>query len=323
VRDARETDLLEVPAQVLGSASQRAEVMPAFRAQVVQVLVEPGQQVGAGAALFVVRMPEVLRAAGAYLAAELRISAYGQRRDQLQALRAEGLARLSDLAEVTALLAEAGAARREAQSVLLGAGVPPGDVGSLVDSGGKVTLRSPLAGVIVQVGASIGQLIEPGSAPLARILGTGENRVEARFPLLVLPALRYELLTVPGGPPIPLTLLRRAPGLDSRDGMAQTWFLPAREAGLLPGQTGRLRVRVESTAAEIAPLWIVPSAAVRLAAGQVTVLRRRDGIDHVTRITIAASTVGQTLVRAEPGAELQRGDSVALQLTQPSLGGSP
>ena len=69
--------LVEVPAQVVGSAQNRAEVMPAFRAQVIQVNVEPGQVVAAGDPLVVVRMPEVLRAAGAYISAGLRLAVGG------------------------------------------------------------------------------------------------------------------------------------------------------------------------------------------------------------------------------------------------------
>lgn len=323
VRSAEGAELLEVPAQVLGSATARADVMPAFRAQVVQVLVEPGQDVAIGAPLLVVRMPDVVRAAGAYVAAGLRMTAYGQRRDQLQALRAEGLARLSDLAEVAAALSEASAAQREAQSVLLGAGLSPGDAASLADGGGKVTLRSPIAGVVTAVSASIGQLVEPGSAALARIAGAGETRVEARLPLLEPVSLRYELVTAQGI--TPLKLLRRAPVLEPRDGMAQSWFLPQGPAGLLPGQSGRLRVRVDGRRGAGAPLWLLPSRALRLGGDHVTVLRRRGGASQAVRIAVAASAAGHALVRPETSGDLALGDSVAIaaQLMQTTPGGAP
>lgn len=320
VRSAQGAELLEVPAQVLGSAAHRADVMPAYRAQVVQVLIEPGQEVAVGAPLFFVRMPEVVRAAGAYVAAGLRVASFGQRREQLQSLRTEGLARLSDLAEATASLSEATAAQREALSILSGAGLSARDATSLADSDGKVILRSPIAGVVTQVSASIGQLIEPGGSPLARIAGSGETRVEARLPLLAPMALRYEILTAHGT--TPLTLLRRAPVLDPRDGMAQTWFLPDGAAGLLPGQSGRLRVRVGELPGRDAPLLLVPSRALRLGGEQATVLRRRGGS---VRIRVVASAAGQALVRPEEPAELTTGDSVAVaaQLTQAEPGAVP
>lgn len=320
---AQGAELLEVPAQVLGSAAQRAEVMPAFRAQVVQVLVEPGQDVAVGSPLVVVRMPEVVRAAGAYVAAGLRMAAYGQRREQLQALRTEGLARLSDLAEVAASLSEASAAQREAQSVLLGAGLSAGAAASLAESGGKVTLRSPISGVVTQVSASIGQLVEPGGAPLARIAGSGETRVEARLPLLETMALRFEFVTGQGT--TPLKLLRRAPVIEPRDGMAQSWFLPEAAARLLPGQSGRLRARVAGSPPDSAPLLLVPSRALRLGGDEVTVLRRRSGASQAVRVVVAASAAGQALVKPETPAELTTEDSVAVaaQLAQAGAGAVP
>lgn len=320
VRSAQGAELLEVPAQVLGSAAHRADVMPAFRAQVVQVLVEPGQEVTLGAPLFFVRMPEVVRAAGAYVAAGMRLTSFTQRREQLLTLRAEGLARLSDLAEVMASLSEAGAAQREALSVLLGAGLSAREAASLADSDGKVLLRSPIAGVVTQVSASIGQLVEPGGTPLARIAGSGETRVEARLPLLAPMALRYELITPQGT--TRLTLLRRAPVLDPRDGMAQTWLLPESPSALLPGQSGRLRVRVGDMPESGAPLLLVPSRALRLGGEQATVLRYRGG---AVRIAVVASAAGQALVKPEVPAELTTTDRVAVaaQLAQAAPGAVP
>ena len=319
VRAAQGALLIEVPAQVLGSAAQRAEVMPAFRAQVVQVLAEPGQDVAVGAPLVVVRMPDVVRAAGAYVAAGLRIAAYGQRREQLQALRSEGLARLSDLADVAASLSEASAAQREAQSVLLGAGLSAGDAAALAEGSGKVTLRSPIAGVVTQVSAAIGQLVEPGSAPLARIAGAGETRVEARLPLIDAMALQFELVTGQGT--TPLKLLRRAPVLEPRDGMVQSWFLPEAAARPLPGQSGRLRVCVAGGQPDGAPLLLVPSRALRLAGDQVTVLRRRSGASHAVRVVVTASAAGQALVKPQTPAELTTEDSVAVAAQLAQAGG--
>ena len=320
VRSAQGAELLEVPAQVLGKASNRADVMPAFRAQVVQVLVEPGQEVTANAAVAIVRMPEVVRAAGAYVAASLRLNAFKQRRDQLQTLRAEGLARLSDLAEVAASLSEASAAQREALSVLQGAGLSAGDAEALAEGGGKVTLRSPIAGVVTQVSASIGQLVEPGATPLLRIAGSGETRIEARLPLIDQTALRYEFVTARETTPI--KLLQRAPVVEPRDGMTQSWFLPEGPTRLLAGQTGRLRVRIDARRSDEASLLLVPARALRLGADQTSVLRRRDGTSQEVRVVVAASAAGQALVKAEVPTQLAVGDSVAVTAQLAPNGGA-
>jgi len=310
LRAAHGAELLDVPAQVLGSAAHRAAVMPAFRAQVLQVLVEPGQSVVSGTPLVVVRMPEVVRAAGAYVAAGLRWAAYNQRREQLQTLRGEGLARLSDLAEVAASLSEASAAQREALSVLQGAGLSPADAGPLSEGGGKVTLRSPIAGVVTQISASIGQMAEPSGSPLLHIVGEGDTRIEARLPSLDPAALRYELVTGPRS--VPLTLLQRAPALDPRDGTALCWFLPPSGAGLLPGQTGRLRVRAAEATDKPIPLWLVPTRALGLGREQIHVLRLRNGRTQTVPIVVVASTAGHALVQAEKASDLATADRVAV-----------
>lgn len=310
LREAQGAELLDVPAQVLGSAAHRASVMPAFRAQVLQILVEPGQAVNNGAPLLVVRMPEVVRAAGAYVAAGMRWAAYNQRREQLQTLRGEGLARLSDLAEVAASLSEATAAQREAQSVLQGAGLSPADAGSLSEGGGKVTLRSPITGVVTQVSASIGQMVDPGSAALLHIVGGGDTRIEARLPDLDLAALRYELVTPQRS--LPLTFLQRALALDPRDGTAPCWFLPPAGAGLLSGQTGRLRVRIAASAADTFPLWLIPTRALALGNEQAHVLRLRGGKTQTVPVVVLASALGQAVVRSLADADLIAADRVAV-----------
>lgn len=306
--------LWEVPAQSLGSAQQRGEVMPAFRAQVLQVLVEPGQTVAVGEPLVVVRMPEVLRAAGAYVAAGLRVSAHNQRREQLVSLRGEGLARLSDLAEVHAALAEAQAAQKEAQAVLAAAGVTTSEAPSLCEGSGKVTLRSPIAGVVTTVTASLGQLVEPGGAALVKLSGKGSSRVEARLPDAGTLQLRYEL-QLADGRVLALRQVSRAPMLDPRDGMAQTWLVAQNDEPLLSGLSGRLRVRLDKSPTEDR-LWLVPARALRLGDGQVTVLRQRSGQLRTVRVKVAASAGGKALLSATDASELSLGDRVALD---PSL----
>ncbi len=302
--------LWEVPAQSIGSAQQRGEVMPAFRAQVLQVLVEPGQTVAAGEPLLVVRMPEVLRAAGAYVAAGLRISAHTQRREQLASLRSEGLARLSDLAEVQAALAEAQAAQKEAQAVLAAAGVAASEAPSLCEGSGRVTLRSPIAGVVTVVTAALGQLVEPGGTALVKLSGPGSSRVEARLPDTGALLLRYEWLLADGRA-MALRLVSRAPMLDPRDGMAQTWLVAAKGEPIPSGLSGRLRVLLDKSPIE-SRLWLLPARALRLGDGQVTVLRQRDGQNKTVAVKVWASAGGKALLTATEASDLTLGDRVAL-----------
>jgi multidrug efflux pump subunit AcrA (membrane-fusion protein) len=322
--------LAELPARVLIPAGARAEVMPPFRAQVVQILVEPGQRVSSGTPLVTVLMPEVLRAAGALQAAALRIAAYEQRRDQLAVLRSEGLARLADAAEVAAALGEARAAQREALAVLRAAGLGAAEAAALGEGSGRAALRSPIDGIVTEVGAALGQIYEPGTAPLVRIAGQGSARVEARLPPLGAAALRYELVTPDGGR-WPLRLRERAPVLDARDGTALAWLdLEAGAAPLAGGQTGRVRVLLAPDGAGpgadvplLVPARAVRLAAVGLAAAQAEVRRQRGREPAAwVPVTVLASAVGQSAVRGrEPGALLPS-DRVAADAAQVEAGGS-
>lgn len=320
VQKAEGATLVEVPAQVLGSATQRAEVMPAFRAQVVSVQVEPGQQVTAGTPLVVVRMPEVVRAAGAYLAAGLRQSAFLQRQQQLQSLRGEGLARLSDIAETAASLSEASAAQKEALSTLQAAGLSAQDAAAIADGGGRVTLRSPLAGVVMQVSAATGQIVEPGSSPaLVRVAGSGETRIEAHLPILNELPLHFELASAQTT--TPLRLLRQAPVLDPRDGMALSWFEPSGPHRLLPGQSGRLRAVMAAHAQDKAPkLLLIPSRALQSLAQKSTVRRRRDGKMDTIAVDVLLQAAGLAVVKPSDPVALTAQDTVAVSEQSASLG---
>ena len=113
-RSSEGVPLLEAPAQVLPSPEGQAAVVPPYRARVLKVLVRPGQMVRKGQPLVEVVMPEVSTAAGAYAAASTRVDAYGRRKAQLEALKADGLVRLADVLEAETKLAEAKADQQSA-----------------------------------------------------------------------------------------------------------------------------------------------------------------------------------------------------------------
>lgn len=288
VRAAESLALLEAPGQVLQPPGAVAEVAPPFRAQVMEVLVAPGQTVAAGAPVATVLMPEVLRAAGSYVGAALRVQAYQQRKKQLVELKAEGLMRLADQAENDARIAEAQAAQKEARAVLQAAGVAAGEAEELVDGEGgrrgRLTLRSPLAGTVTMVKAVLGQQWDVGSPPLVRVVGVGaggaagELRVEARLLSGIPDGSRFELRT-PSGQLCPLRLLGRAPAVDARDGSTLAWFAPAPSPGSPPPPLpGGLAVRVSIRPAVAADAGgeravVVPARALRWVEGRPAVLR--------------------------------------------------
>lgn len=333
VRPGHGVVLYEAPAQVLSAPETVAELTAPLRAQVVAISARPGQRVGAGTPLVTVIMPELLRAAFAYQGAGLRLTAYGQRREQLMQLKSDGLLRLAELAETEAHLAEAKAAQLEAQALLQLAGLPLSEAAALGSRDGRVSLRSPIAGVVTSVVAVLGHVSDGG--PLVRIVGRGEPRIEARLP----PSLPENIgfsLCLPHGACIPLHLIERAPLVDSRDGKTLAWLAPvgAAAAGAAPqaaggaattdfaalvaGLTATIQVSLLESAAAgdraataaTRPV-LVPARALLVHDSQPHVIRRQKGEPQHQAVRVLLATGADALVVAAGEPALQPGDEIA------------
>lgn len=307
VRSAAGLPLLEAPARVLAAPDASADVVPPFRARVVRIHVRPGQPVERGAPIMDVVMPEVVRAAGAYVAAGTRLAAYGKQLEQLRALRKDGMVRLGDLAEAETRVAEAQADQQAALGTLRGADLSGADAARLLGGAGTVTLRSPLPGLVTAVRATLGETHENSDLSLAQIVGRGEVQIEAHLsrPLPEGAALRF---TSPPRPPCPVTLGSVAPAADPRDGTTLAWFQPQGGCDLPQGLQGKLQVQLDPRGGAVA----VPARALLPAndAAPPRVRRRRGGADALVEVSVLAVSGADALVRAADGA-LVVGDEVA------------
>jgi multidrug efflux pump subunit AcrA (membrane-fusion protein) len=323
VRPAAGLPLLEAPARVLLSPEATAEVVPPFRGRITRIHVRPGQKVARGAPIIDVVMPELLRAAGAYLAAGTRLGAYGKRRAQLQSLRGEGLVRLSDLAEVETHIAEAQADQQAALGTLRAADLSGADAARLLQGGGTLTLRAPIPGVITHVRATLGETHENTDLPLATIAGEGGVQIEARLGR-PLPAGAQVSFISATGTTVPLRSLSSAPVVDPRDGTTLAWFAPAEEAraaGLPGGTQGRLRAVLSDGAPApdgggAAPVAI-PARALLPDPRGAAVLRRRAGQVAQVAVEVLSTSGTDALVRGD----LRPGDEVAADAGLAQAGG--
>jgi multidrug efflux pump subunit AcrA (membrane-fusion protein) len=291
-RSSEGVPLLEAPAQVLPSPEGQASVVPPFRARILKVLVRPGQQVRKGQPLVEVVMPEVSTAAGAYVAASTRVDAYGRRKAQLDALKADGLVRLADVLEAETKLAEAKAEQQSAAGQLRAAQIGPAEAADIVAGKAPVSLRSPIAGVVTAVGASVGDNREPSGEPVVRVAGEGDSRVEARFARPVDMANAAYEFVLTGGSHYPLNLVARAPMVDPRDGTIAVWLVPAKGVTLQSGLTGRVVVTLPGAAGAA----VVPARAVALEGGVAHVVVRRDGKPEKVQVDVFASSGAEALV---------------------------
>ncbi|HET8722681.1 MAG TPA: efflux RND transporter periplasmic adaptor subunit [Anaeromyxobacteraceae bacterium] len=317
---ARSSDgvpFLEAPAQVLPSPEGQAAVVPPYRARIVKVLVRPGTKVTRGQPLVEVVMPEVSTAAGAYYAASTRVAAYEKRKAQLEGLKKDGLVRLADVLEADTKLAEARADQQAAAAALRTAQIEPAEAEGIVSGKRPVVLRSPIAGVVVAVGAAVGDSREPSGEPVVRVAGEGDSRVEARFSRPVDPRNAAYELVVTGGTRYPLQLVARAPVVDPRDGTISVWLVPEKGVRLQPGLTGRVSVALPGTSGAA----VVPGRAVALAEGKPYVVVRRDGKPERVEVDVFASTGAETLVTGVSAGEEVAADAALAEV--PPEGAAP
>ncbi len=267
-RPARGVPLTEAPAQVLPHPEGAAALGLPFRGNVTRIAVRPGQKVRKGEVLVEMLMPEVVRAAGDYEAASLRAQAYERRAAQLKALQEQGMARVFELAEAEANLAEARAARQSAQALLKVAGLE-GSAAAGVAQRGTVPLRSPVDGIVTAVDAVLGESRDSGSAPLVRVAGEGPARLEARLSQVLPEDAAFEF-SAPGQEAMPVRLVGRAPAVDVRDGTTAAWFEPEPARSLPAGLQGTVRVKADG----LPEVTAVPARALVLEGGEVAVLVR-------------------------------------------------
>jgi len=302
VKPAGAAVVLEGPARVLAGPGTAAVVTPPLRGTVVKVRVRAGDVVAAGAPVVDVVMPEVLDAAGRFEGAQVRLEAWSARAAQLEQLRSEGLARALDVSEARASVAEAKADLQTARAVLLAAGLKESDVPALLGGSGAVPLRAPVAGVVVEVLATLGASREPSAGPLIRLASTGAVRVEGHFARAP-PDGEWTLVTPHGR--MPVALVARAPGADEHDGTFAAWFEPL-DGGVVPaGTLGRVSLAGESQAGVVR----VPAKAVHRVDGVPTVTVRRGGEARVLPVQVLQCPGAECLVRGE----LEPDDDVSIE----------
>jgi multidrug efflux pump subunit AcrA (membrane-fusion protein) len=313
IRVAEDVAMLEAPATVLATPESNAGVSPPFRARIVRVRVKPGEKVKRGDVVADVVMPDVVQAAGTYASAATRVGAYERRAAQLEALKKEGMVRLSELLDVQTKLAEARADQQSALAMLRVAGLAAEDAQRLLASrGGEVSLRSPIDGVVTQVKAAIGENREAAGEPLVRLAGESEPRVEARCARVMPKRAEYELWLA-SGERHPLLEVGRAPQVDPRDGTMLVWFAPEAGTRLVQGQTGKVKIRLEEEEGAVA----VPARAVGLGPKGPFVVANRGGKAQRLEVEVLAASGAEALVRA---ASLKIGDEVAADAAQTDEG---
>jgi cobalt-zinc-cadmium efflux system membrane fusion protein len=297
-----DASLLELPARIVAAADTRARLDAPLRGSVVSVFVQVGDRVEAGAELVEVRMPELVEAAAILAGTRAQIGAHQARRDRLEQLKEQGLVGAGEVFDLESGIGKLSAERRLALARLAAAGIDASERGELL-ARGTVILEAPVAGVVAELDAIPGDVVEPGES-LAQILGQGSARIEVVYSgalptdvtleFVGLDRQRFLLQPTPVATAI-------EPGL----GRTLAWYEPADEQPLAHGVRGR--VIISGTDED---LLEVPRRALRLHEGRAWVGRRpaEGGAAEPVAVEVLRSVGSSALIRSD---ELQVGDRVA------------
>lgn len=282
--------LLEAPAHVVPAPDGEARVGAPFSARVLAVHVRPGDHVEANAPLVDVTMPEVLDAAARWSTSAARRSLRSARRTELESLRGEGLVETGRVFEQETQLADLDAERAQALAVLHAASVREGEASTVLRSG-RITLRSPIAGIVRAVDATVGEVRDPAGAPLATIVNDVAARVEARFVQAPPEGARFVFHGLDG---TELALGGIASSvIDPVDGTRVAWLDPEGDARVPAGLAGRVRVSIPDTDAVE-----VPTSALIVSGSGVEVERADDGgTTSRVPVTVLTSSPTRAIVR--------------------------
>jgi hypothetical protein len=272
----------EYLARILRTGESEAVVVAPLPARIASVVKKPGDRVEKGDPIALVVMPELDAAGAMVAAAEASIAVLEARKQRLAGLAKEGLVREAEVSDLELELARHRADRLRGSAVLQSAGAP----------GGTVVLRSPLAGVLVEVGATLGELRRPEDGPLARIRGKAGQRVEATLPRVPTDGATYRLSAA--GADIKLTLVNHASAPSGLGYLA--WFEAGDGVELPAANEGRLRV---GAATDTTALRLVPATAVGQEGEKHFVVVRVKGDDPSRRIDVELVRVSgaEALVR--------------------------
>ena len=244
-RAASEAAPEEYPARLLRTSGSEAVIVPPLPARLVSLVVRPGDAVAANAAVAQVVKPDVDAAFAAVAGAERSLAILQRRRTQIAGLVADGLVRASELATLDLEIARHESERLRARAVIAGAGVA---------RGGLVTLRTPIAGVVTEVPATLGEFRRPEDGPLARVRSRSGQRIEATLPNRPAAGVTYAFRAAAGV--LPLTLLNEVPAPAGIGYLA--WFEAPPGVEMPTAAEGRVQVRTSASAGA----WVVPATAV-------------------------------------------------------------
>jgi RND family efflux transporter MFP subunit len=313
----------DIPAvlSATGSIAARRDLpvgVPGEGGQVERVLVEPGQWVRAGQALAVINR-SVQTQEAAQLGASIRVAQADLR------LAEQELARASQLVSrgfVSAADVDRKRATRDAAAARVQ--VAQAQLGAARARIGRLDIRAPAAGLVLDRNVEAGQVVGPGTGALFRIAQGGEMELLARLP-------QTDLARLSVGVPVTVTpvgsassyqgvVWQLAPTIDAQTRQGEVRILIPYNRELRPGGFASAQIRAGSTTAPLLPESAVLTddngTFVMIVGPNSTVQRRAVRVGSVTDrgVVVADGLAGTEQVVESAGAFLNAGERISPNL---------
>ena len=285
---------ISLPGEVAADPDKIARVAAPASGRIESIAFKEGAPVQRGDVLAVIRVPELGKVRGAMTAAIARAKAARANADRLQKLVDQGLATSQEhqnaIAEASAYEAEAKALSAELSAMGTGGG-----------GGASMSLRAPIAGVVVARDAVVGQPVTAESV-LATIADLSAVWFLARV-------FEKDLARLHAGSPAEVTL-NAYPGerfvgtLDylgkQVDPVARTLtarvLLTNRDDKLRLGLFGTARVSIQEASTRPAAVVVPRNALAEVAGKQVVFVRQADGDFELHEVVLGESAAGKVEV---------------------------
>lgn len=271
--------LLEAPARLVGLSPGTVALSVLHRGRILRMHVTPGDRVEKGAPIAELAVPELAEAAARKSGLRTRLRTLQNRIDELETLKSEGLARAQPLFELRARAQQLASELGVVAAVLAGYELGARDVARLARSG-RLLLRSPEAGLVLERADALGRAIEANGPPVAVIAGLRKVRVEVSLHA-PLPAEQALVFRGQDGSELPLRPQPVASIRDASSGRVISWYEPESKEVLLPdGLSGSVEPKLPVSAVE------VPSRALRAGEHGAEIAVLRDGDPQWTPVRV-------------------------------------
>lgn len=175
---------MSFPAQVVLPTGADQVISSPLPGMVEQLLVQPNQQVRAGAPLLRIASPELGQLQLQLLQANARATLARQSAQREKALFDQGIIPQRRVQESQAALTEQQAALTQARAALRLAGMPNAEIDRTVATGNprdSITLSAPRAGIVTQIEARPGQRVD-AATPLLHVARTDSLALDIQLP---------------------------------------------------------------------------------------------------------------------------------------------